>query len=68
MTLLLAAMATLLFACEEPEKPNYWPELDEKEEQAGLLNLAIGKFYKTAVEPMEGYKDQYPCLNYSSGV
>ena len=67
MTLLLAAMA-MLFACQEPEKPNYWPELDKEEEKAGLLNLAIGNFYKTAVETMEGYKDQYPCLNYSTGV
>ena len=67
MTLLLAAMA-MLFACQEPEKPDLWPDVNEEEKAAGLINLAIGKFYKTAQQPIELYADEYPCLNYSTGV
>ncbi len=67
MTLLLAALA-LMIGCQEPEKPDYWPEPDDKEEKAGLLNLAVGKFYKTTATTIEGYEDVYPCLNYSTGV
>ena len=45
--------------------PDAPPALTEPD---GQINLAVGKFYTFSVEPMSGYVDEYPCLDYSDGT
>ena len=45
--------------------PDAPPALTEPD---GQTNLAVGKFYTFSVEPMSGYADEYPCLDYSDGT